>query len=384
MSVCVKCKAELPANANFCPACGKKQTSAPRKARKRANNTGTVYRMSGRRAKPWAAQKNRVFIGSYPTREEATKALERLTDTEITRGYNLTFRQVYERWKPEHARKLSASGLAGYTAAYTHCAALYDLPFRKLRTSDFQAVVTALEESGKSKSTCEKVVQLFGQLSKWAIREGVAATNYAQFVTILATQKSTRTPFTEAQIAAIQRSKLPAAQIALILLGTGCRPNELFSAATDNCQNAFFVSGSKTDAGRNRVIPVCPIGMEAYTSLLHAARKNNHRKLIDAYTGNKIAANFAKRDFKALMEEIGCTDMTPYHCRHTFTTLAVKAGVKPEILQKILGHADYSTTVGVYTHFGKEDILAAAQSIDVTSKLQANKKAARNPAAKSS
>ena len=90
--------------------CGKKQIAAPRKRRKRANGTGTVYKMGGKREKnPWAAQKSGVWIGSYPTREAATKALERLTDREITDEYNLTFSQIYERWQPEHSRKTGVS-----------------------------------------------------------------------------------------------------------------------------------------------------------------------------------------------------------------------------------------------------------------------------------
>ncbi len=103
---------------------------------------------------------------------QPTKALERLTDREITDEYNLTFSQIYERWQPEHSRKTGVSGMTGYAAAYRHCSSLYNQPFRKLRTEDFQAIITEQEAAGKSKSTCEKLVQLFGQLSKWAIREG--------------------------------------------------------------------------------------------------------------------------------------------------------------------------------------------------------------------
>ena len=105
MATCIKCKKELPEGALYCPACGKKQERSPRKHKKRANGTGTVYKMAGKRAKPWAAQKSGVWVGAYPTREAATKALERLTDREITDEYNLTFRQIYERWQPEHSRK---------------------------------------------------------------------------------------------------------------------------------------------------------------------------------------------------------------------------------------------------------------------------------------
>ena len=49
-----------------------------------------------------------------------------------------------------------------------------------------------------------------------------------------------------------------------------------------------------------------------------------------------------------------------------------------------MGHADYATTVGVYTHLDKDDILAAAQAINVTSKLQAGKNDSPKDTSKSS
>ena len=100
MDNCIKCKAELPPGALFCPACGKKQTADTRKHRKRANGTGNISKLSGNRSKPWQARRNGVNIGTYATRAEAQKALERVTDATITDKYNLTFKQIYEMWKP--------------------------------------------------------------------------------------------------------------------------------------------------------------------------------------------------------------------------------------------------------------------------------------------
>ena len=85
-------------------------------------------------------------------------------------------------------------------------------------------------------------------------------------------------------------------------------------------------------------------------------------------------------DFKELMESLGISGMTPYNCRHTFTTLAVKSGVKPELLQEMLGHASYATTVDNYTHLDCEDILAETKKIAVVSKLSANQKKKKSTA----
>ena len=83
MANCTKCKAELPDGALFCPMCGKKQTADQRKHRKRANGSGTIYKMAGNRSKPYAAKRNNIFLGSYKTYKEAQKALERTTDADM-------------------------------------------------------------------------------------------------------------------------------------------------------------------------------------------------------------------------------------------------------------------------------------------------------------
>lgn len=366
---CVKCGVTLVDGAVYCHMCGKKQVAAPRKKKKRSNGLGSVTKKSGNRSKPWEAQKAGMYIGCYATKAEAEQAIARLADAKIMDNFNLTFSQIYEKWKPEHRRDISASGMEGYENAYKHCSALYDKAFRKLRTSDFQAVILGMEDKGLSKSSCEKVVQLFGQLSKWAIREEISHTNYAQFVTICAQQKKEKTAFTKEQIQAIQRATSPAADIALILLATGCRPNELFTATVEHCHEYYFISGSKTEAGKNRVIPVSAIGQRAYKKLLSQAQ--GHALLIDGYRGgNKQYKNFARRDWVDLMTGCGIVGMTPYNCRHTYATLAVQSGVKPEILQKILGHADYNTTIGVYTHLDLDDILKESGKVAVTDTLQ--------------
>lgn len=367
---CIKCKKSIPEDALFCPYCGKKQAAARKKKKKRANGMGTVIKKAGGRSKPWEAQKGGVYIGCYETKFEAEQALAALVDVRMSETFNMTFQQVYEKWKPEHERTVTDKGMEGYRIAYGHCSTLYNRVFRKLRASDFQSVIIDMEQNNFSKSSCEKVMQLFGQLSKWAIREEICHTNYAQFVTVTAQQKSAKAPFTSEQIKSIQKSISPAADIALVLLATGCRPNELFIATIENCYDDYFISGSKTKAGRNRVIPVGEIGKRSYNKLIESAKLNKGILLIDGYSGNKIYKNFAKRDWKDLMTECGIQNMTPYACRHTYTTLAVQSGVRPEILQKILGHADYSTTIDVYTHLGVSDILEEIKKITVADTLQ--------------
>ena len=388
MANCIKCKAELPDGAVFCHLCGKRQEKETRRYKKRTNGSGSICKLSGNRTKPWVVRKNDISIGTFATRAEAQKALDRLVDVDVSEKFNMTFQQVHDLWLPEHERTIGESAKGNYKSAMKHCKELHDLRFRSLRTSDFQRVIINMENQELSKSSCEKVLQLFGQLSEWAVREGVCQTNYARFCTITAKQKSKGRVFPVEAIRAIRNHPSDAANIVMILLATGCRGNELFSVPLGNCSDRYFIGGSKTENGKNRIIAVAEDGLEAYRKLLAAAKACGGRRLIDGYSGNKVYSNFAKREFKELMEDIGFPEFTPYDCRHTFTTQAIRAGVDKQTLRRMLGHADLATTDKYYTHLGVEDILAAVRGLSlefaVSNKLATRQSGSKNTMRKSS
>lgn len=362
MSECVKCKAELPEGAKFCPYCGKSQEPAQRKYRKRANGTGCISKLSGNRANPWMARKNDLCIGTFATRAEAQKALERVTDATITEKYNMTFHQVYDAWKAIHERNVTSSQMSCYSMAYNNCEELHESQFRKLRKSDFQNVIIRLEQAGKSKSTCEKMKQLFSQMSKWALSEEIIQVNYAQNLGTVAKQLSTKEILLSSDIEAIKKSSNKGKDVALILVACGCRPNELFNALLVNCHEDYFIGGSKTEAGIDRPIVISQDGLEAYKAMRKKAIENGGQKLIDGFDGNRNLRNFAKREFKSLMEEIGRPGISMYSCRHTYITNAARSGVDQRALQQMVGHVDKETTK-IYTHLNIDDLREESRKI---------------------
>ncbi len=56
MATCIKCKKELPEGA-ILPLHAAKAGTVARKHKKRANGTGTVYKMAGKRANPGLPRK---------------------------------------------------------------------------------------------------------------------------------------------------------------------------------------------------------------------------------------------------------------------------------------------------------------------------------------
>lgn len=359
---CVKCKKEIEDDSVFCRFCGKKQITE-RKHKKRANGTGCINKLSGNRVKPWMARKNDVLIGTFATRAEAQKALERLTDTEVNDKYNLTFKQVYERWHAEHKREITEKTLKDYEWAFKLCEPIHDKKIRNILRSDYQALIIAQEEKGKSKGTCNKLRVVLGMLGRWAYEEGITLTNNADNLSTTAKQLSTREIFLDADIKAISKSKTNAADIALILISCGCRPGELFKVPLADCHEDYFIGGSKTEAGKNRVIPIGKDGLTAYQKIKKEAEDKNAPLLIDGYKGSHVYSNYAKREWKTLMEEIGKPSYTPYSCRHTFITNAIKGGMDLPVLEAIVGHVDRETT-RIYTHLRANDLVVAVQNID--------------------
>lgn len=364
MSNCIKCGTTLVPGAVYCHLCGKKQVTERRKALKRANGTGTVYKLAGRRKSPWVAAKNKVIIGHYERKTDALDALERLNGKSLTERYNMTFAEVFDSWKEEHYKEIGKQGIESYNNAYRIFTPLHGKKFRDLRTADFQSVLDP--HMTKSHSTVNKYKQLITQMSNWAIREEICTTNFAKFVRLPENVKKEKDIFTAEDIRKLESDKSDAAKIVLMLLATGMRIGELFSLPLADCHGDYVIGGEKTEAGRNRVIPIRPEGKKYFA---YFAKRATGELLLSGYDGQKVPANFRRRDFYPLLDRLGIKRKTPHATRHTYASRAVKEGLPPEMLQKILGHADYSTTANIYTHIDAQTLVDA-----VTNTLLTNKK----------
>lgn len=355
MDLCIKCKKELPPGAAYCPHCGKKQTPQQRRALKRPNGTGTVYKLSGRRTHPWVAAKNKVVIGYFEKKTDALDALERLNGKKLSERYNMTFAEVFAAWSAEHYKTIADSGKYVYNAAYKVYAPLYGRKFRELRTADFQSVID-LYASSKSRSSLDMYKLLASQMSTWAMREEICTTNFAQFITLPDKPKKEKEIFTVEDMQKLEADGSETAMIVLMLLSTGMRIGELFSLPVADYHGTYVIGGKKTSAGRNRVIPIRPEGQPYFS---YFAERASGPLLLSGYHGPSSVNVFREKRYYPLLEKLGIPRKTPHATRHTYATRAVKEGLAPEVLKKVLGHAKYSTTADVYTHIDAQTLVSA-------------------------
>lgn len=353
---CRKCHAGIPDGSKFCLYCGAKQEPDKRKALKRANGTGTVYKLQGRRRRPWAAAKGKVVIGYYETRTAALEALNRLAGRSFDERYNMTFSEVFEAWKEEHYRDISSSGITSYNRAYDVFAPLHGRKFRELKTADFQAVIDKYMH--QSHSTVSKHKQLITQMSEWAKREELITTNFAAYVKLPEKVRKEKEIFSDDDIAKLEADGSETARIILMLIYTGMRIGELFALPLEDYHETYVIGGEKTAAGRNRIIPIRPEGRGYFR---YFADNADGPLLLSGYTGDRVAANFRRRNYYPLLDRLGIERKTPHATRHTYASRARKAGMPPEILQKILGHADYSTTANIYVHTDIEELVKSVE-----------------------
>lgn len=247
--------------------------------------------------------------------------------------------------------------MESYDRAYAVCAPLHNKKFRDLRTKDFQAITDS--NMAKSNSTLSKYKQLMTQMARWAVREEIATTDFAKYVKLPQQVKIEKAIFTDDEIALLEKDGSDAAKIALMMIYTGMRIGELFSLPLKDYHESYVIGGEKTKAGRDRVIPIRPEGRKYFA---YFASRATGDLLISGYDGQRIPANYRKRDFYPLLEKLGIPKHTPHATRHTYATWARNAGIQPEILQKIIGHANFSTTADIYIHADAEKLISAVES----------------------
>lgn len=81
--------------------------------------------------------------------------------------------------------------------------------------------------------------------------------------------------------------------------------------------------------------------------------------------GNPIrSAAFRSRVYRPAIERAGVRPLHIHGLRHTCASLLASNGATPKVIQAWLGHQDFRTTMGIYTHAFSSDVADAAKRFD--------------------
>lgn len=395
MKKCInkRCNRELQDDFIFCPYCGKNQSSDKPKNRRRTKGTGSIYIRKDNKSKPYAAASSvtgkQVYLGAFATKREAENALKDYEYNPVN-GFNMTLEQLHEKWmKTKAYAKLGDSVKSNYASAYIKLKPLYKRKFRDLRTSDYQYIIDYydnphhevgaggklkyLDKNGKgtykvtnAPKICEglgysalhKVKCLLTTLYTFAMKEDLVNKDYATFIELPEQEETTATRFTEVQLELIRQSvgKVPYMDYIYIMCYVNFRVSEFLELTPDRYKVTdsgihYFVGGKKTDAGKDRIVPIHPKIQQLVQSCIN---NNGETIFCRIHEGSEFgkAMNkdyFLKYCFRPAMQAIGLGDeYTPHSCRRTFSTRMSAAGAREEDIIALMGHTDYKVDIDHY------------------------------------
>lgn len=332
------------------------------------NGFGTVYRMKGNRRRPFVVKKTiegrQKILGYFDTFEHGLSFLVDVNRDPSAFSDNITFKELYARWKVQKFPNLSTSSRKGYENSYRHCEPLHDMSFSAIRFGHLQGVIDTVKNQGIGYCTQKKIRGLMEQLYAYALKYDLAKTNYAQYVDISPhVKKYPKHPFTVRQRNKLWRNLDDMAEVAdvLIMIYTGLRIGEYIQLKASDVKlrsHYFIVRQSKTDAGRNRPVP---IHKSIYPWFVQRI-KSGQQYICQQETGILHTYSTMRRRFDAVMEHFHMHH-TPHETRHTTASMLDSAGANDTATKKILGHACKGVTKHDYTHKTIRDLRKAIDMI---------------------
>jgi integrase len=258
--------------------------------------------------------------------------------------------EIYDAWLPTHEGRVGKSTMDCYKAAWKYFKPLHYLPFADIDLDDLQECV---DDCPCGKRTKENMKALGTSLFRYAMELDIAEKNYAEYLYIKKAEKAEKHALTAQQLQILWDSVeyTPNARYILILCYTGMRLNEMLDATTANYHpdDGYFITGSKTEAGKDRVITISPKIRPFFDSfgkgdLLFFDRHITEKKFREDIfypTLQTLGIDHCKPD--------GSHYLTPHCCRHTFATLMKNVDAPATDKQKLIGHSKFEMTAH-YTH----------------------------------
>lgn len=367
---------------------------------RRPNNSGTVVKLSGKRRNPFCARvmsderdiitgkKKQICIGTFATREEALNALSlyslkksnsisneearniapNLFDRiqEKTKKRVPTFKDIYHILDEEEFSKLSKSARDGYGSWIKHFETIYNRPIDNITLADLQYIF----DNDKSKNgtqihmkvLCSKIFE-YAVIHQYIPRDF----DYTSYIRIAEFKQSTKHyPFTMDEIKKLKTINTSEAHLMLIYIYTGLRAGELLKINRNNihinepCSDdgsnkliSYIVTGSKTNAGKNRVVPI----HDDIKQLVIDELLKPDKRLIDcSYASlNNTVLSTVNGYLKA--------SHTMHDTRQTFASLCQLSNVDIYVRKKVLGHKLNDITFDIYTNASKNKLWTEVNKI---------------------
>lgn len=314
----------------------------------------------------------------FKTEKEAVKEGRKISQKAETCDLSrdgITFGELSQTWSDNKKESTKPSTWQTYEYGREKLSPLNKRKAAGLKADDFQKIFNAMGKIYSERYIAKTKEVAYG-IMEFAEDNDVILRNPVKKCTIPATanESKEKVPFTEEELAILMKElpDISNGDIPYLLLETGARGQELV-ALDDKCLQyidgqcclsihqamsreggTWVISKTKTKNGKRLV----PIGTTAEMMIKKrmVASASNH--LFVNRQGEVINYTTFRNIYKSVLEKIDCVQYRPPHCcRHTYATKLYLNKVDKLAAQKLLGHADYTTTAKVYTHIEDQQLI---------------------------
>lgn len=408
LTKCPECELQISDKAITCPHCGyplqpnvvKRKIKRSNKRRRLPNGFGQISEIKNQNLrKPWRAM---VPVGKSPTGRtickllkpeaffstynEAYAALVEYNKNPYDLEDSISVEQLYERWTDEYFKTLkSDSSMRTITSAWAYCSSIYNMRACDIRARhikgcmDEGVAIIKGEERKPTAGVKSRIKSMFNIMLDYALEYEIVEKNYARTFNVSDNiikekeeAKRGHIPFTDSEIQILWDNVYNVQYVDIILIQcySGWRPQELglLELKDVDLDNWTFTGGMKTEAGKNRIVPIHkkirPLVIRKYKEakelgsdfLINCTDATTHRSNIK-FTYDKYQKRFIKiRDNLKLNSQHRAHDG-----RMHFITTAKKYNVDEYAIKYMVGHAISDITERVYT---KRDINWLASEVD--------------------
>ena len=398
---CPECDLQVSDKAISCPHCGypmkqieitnKGRGKAKPKHRRLPNGFGSITEIKNQNLrKPFRVM---VTVGKTPlgrpiqkllkptaffeTYNEAYMALVEYNKNPYDLDSDMTVQELYDKWTDTYFENTTESSKRTITSAWAYCSSIYNMRAKDVRARHIKGCMDngyRIETRGAKKgekvfataSTKSRIKSLFNLMLDYALEYEIVDKNYARTFEISSdiikekeAAKRGHIIFTDEELKKLWDNVAQIKYVEWILIACymGWRPQELaiLKLSDTDLENWTITGGMKTDAGKQRTVPI-------HSRIRELVRNNyEYAKSIDSDYLFNDKGNTHSGSWKLTYDKyanrfnkvISSLDLNPAHRAHdsrkTFVTMAKKCGMDDNAIKAIVGHKSQDITESAYT-----------------------------------
>lgn len=342
---------------------------------KNGNGQGSVYKLSGKRRKPWVVcvtigfdetgKQKREIIGYYETRKEAQFELINYLNNPLLYS-GKTFKDVKDLWYNAYVKNITDSTLNNNNSQLKKLDIFNDIKIKDLKLHVLQNFFDELDCAYGTKNVIKSLLNL---IFEYALKNDFIEVNKVKFIELGKSEKVLeRKIFTSEEINILfdnvnsKKKYINLSFVVLILIYTGLRISEFLNLKVSDIDlknRTINVLKSKTKNGI-RSIPISNKVIKLFNDNI------NYNQEYFYYSNKNTKIHYAtfEKQFGKMLKLLELQEHTIHDTRHTFATLLNNANANSTSITKLIGHSDFSITENIYTHKDMEELRKAVDLLN--------------------